>query len=148
MVAPLNLREDFLKQSGIVKHLKSGSRPTLSKNPDNLFLNSLDTDLMDLWRHRAHGFPRFRFNGVPEPRSEPDRAQYSKLVFLEAPRRLTDGADNSGIDVLPAGDIIEYCLFDRIEQEAVDREVPTQHVRFCVGEHNASRPASVDIRFI
>ena len=99
----------------------------------------------DLPRHRLHRCQRARLDRQPEARGQADAAEHAQLVLAEACRRVADGPQHAGVQVLLAADVVDQLVFQRVEEHAVDGEVAAQGILAGRGKHHGIRVPAVAV---
>ncbi len=89
--------------------------------------------------------PRGFVDGEAETCREADGAQHAELVLGQARGRITDRAHDAASEVLGAADVVDDTLRDRIEEHAVDGEIPPPRVLLGAAEVHLDRMARVEI---
>ncbi len=102
-------------------------------------------DVADVWRKTAHGLPGFGLDGEPEARRETDGPQDAEPVLGEARPGHADGPDDALVQIVEAADEVAHLAGEGMSGQAVDGEVPAQHVLFRGGEGDLRRVAAVRI---
>src|SRR6185437_10118477 len=106
---------------------------------------TLAADLIDLRSCRLNRAQSFVLNFKCKPRRESNCSQHAQLVFRKTLAGVTDGANDSPMQVFPAANKIENRILDisgrieprGIEQHAVDGEVAQKNIllgKFRVGD--------------
>lgn len=106
-----------------------------------LLANAFRRNLVDMASLRADGLKRARLDRKLQSRREPHRAQHAELVFFETLRGIADGAQKSCLQVISAAYKVQNAIFEavagficqRIQQQAVDGEVPAENVFARIG---------------
>ncbi len=73
--------------------------------------------------HRFDRLARRDVEREPERGRKPHGSQQPQLVFLEPCPRLADGPHDAAAQVVDAADEVDHAIFQRIVEQAVDREV-------------------------
>ena len=123
-----NLRQNHFQQSRFIQQLETASRPALAENAADLVANPLDRDLVDRGRLFVDRLERRGLDLEPEPRSEADSPQHPQLVFREPFVGIADRSNPAIRQIGVAFDIVQILLPDRVEENAVDREVAPANV--------------------
>ena len=77
-----------------------------------------------------------------EPGGKANGAEHPQLVFGDAGQRIANGADDAALQIRLAADVVDHLLGERVEEQAVDREVAALGVVLGVGErHRVGMPA-------
>jgi len=85
-------------------------------------------------------------DGVAKARGESDSAKHAQLVFRETAFRITDGANDVGVEIGAASDEIEDFVGVMTHEEAVDGEIAARDVVLCgSGENDLVGMAAVGI---
>src|SRR4029077_15074545 len=120
-----NLRQDFAEEASLVEQEKGLAGVALGKHFGQFVANSFTRDLMNSAGQLRDRGKRFRLDGVSEARGKTHRTQHAQLIFGKAQLGPADGANDSGSQVLAPAYEIQHFIPDRIEQQAVDVEVPS-----------------------
>ena len=123
-----NFRQHLAQQAALVEQFERAPGASLGEHLGQFFAYALARDLMDLRSSRRDRTERCFVDFVVESRRESHRPQHAQFVFGKALLRIANGANDSGLEIVAAVDIIEDFVRQRIEQQAIDREIAAQHV--------------------
>src|SRR5262245_53418506 len=112
-----------MQQPAFVEQLQSSPGVYSREHLDQFIANPFRADLRDLRRHRSHCRESPRLNLITEGARQSDTTQHAELVFREAVPRLADRADDPSLDILLTADEIQHLVRNRVEKQAVDREI-------------------------
>ena len=96
------------EQAGFVEQLEGAAGVALGEHLGQLVANALAADGVNARRERADGGESGGFDLEPEARGKAHGAQQAQLVFFEALLGVADGADDAGIEIGEAADVVEY----------------------------------------
>ena len=96
--------------------------------------------------HRLNGGECAWFDREVECGGEADGAEHAELVFAKPQAGVADGADQPAFEVVAAADVVDDFVGDRVEEQAVDREVAALGVVLGGGEVDAVGVAAVAVR--
>src|SRR5262249_57212892 len=89
-----------------------------------LLRDPLGADDRDLWGHLADRRGRRRLDRESESGRESNRPDQAQLVLPEAGPRVADSPKNLGPQVRLSADVIDDAAVERVEEHAVDGEIP------------------------
>ena len=108
--------QDCLEQSGVAQELEGfAGFPGLGQEAEQLVADALGADAADLRREGPEGGKGGGFDGEAERGGEAHGAQQAQVVLGEAHRRVADGANDSGLEIRLAVDVIADFAGGRIE---------------------------------
>ncbi len=154
---PDGLGQHLGEQAGGVQKLEGIAGVALGEHLRDLVADALGGDLMDVRCKGLNGREGGRFDLVAKPSREAHSPQHAELVLGEAQVGLADGADGLCGEVGAASDEVEHggrevagCgVGQRVEQHAVDGEVPAPHILLGRGgEVDGIGPPSVAVRSV
>ena len=91
----------------MVEQLEGAAGVAFGEHAGELVADALLRNLQDAGGLRLHGFEGAGVESEAEARGETDAAQHAQLVFSEAERRVADGADQPGGEVVAASDEVK-----------------------------------------
>src|SRR5687767_7704472 len=92
-----------------------------------------------------HCFPGLRLDLKFQCGRKPNGAKHPQAIFPETSRRITNGAQHLRLEIFPAADIVYQFLPDRIEEQAIHREVPPLSVFLRSGKRHRFRMSAINI---
>ena len=139
------LRQHLTQQAALSQQIQSGSGVRWAKDFQQLIANPLHAHLRYGWRVFAHGGKRSRFNFKTKLRGKAHGTKHPQPVLAKPLRRIADRPDASSLKVCLPPDPVVQILRNRVEKQAVHREVPPQGILPGVGEAHAAGPPSVSV---
>jgi hypothetical protein len=76
---------------------------------------------------------------------EPDGSQHPQFVLGKPSGRVADGPHQAALQIPLAADVIDHAVFQRIEEHAVDREIPPEGILAIVAERHLVRMPAVAV---
>src|SRR5579862_4263692 len=125
-----DFQQDFGEQPGFVEKLEAAASGAFGKNFGQLIADALGGNLKNVGREFGDRHERAALDRIAEPRGESHGANHAQLVFAEAIFGISDGANDSGAQILLAADEIEDFIREGVEHQAVDGEVAALYVFF------------------
>ena len=133
-----DFRQDVAEQVGFAQQVEGDGAVRVGEHAADFHADALGADRRQFAGHRLDGGERGRLDREVERGGEAHGAEHAELVFGETQARVADGADQLALEVVVAADVIDDFVGDRIEEQAVDREVAALGVVLGVGEGTLS----------
>ncbi len=102
-----DLGEDFGEEAGFVQQFEGPAGMALGEHFGQLVADALAADGVDFRGEAAHGGGCGGFDLEAEAGGEAHGAQHAQMVLFKALLGLADGADDAGVEVGEAADIID-----------------------------------------
>ena len=109
---PGDFRKDLDEEVGVVEEFEGAARMAFGEHLGQLFADALAADGVDAGGELAHGGESGGFDLESEAGGEADGAKQAKLVFFEALFGSADGANDAGIEIVEAADVVEQTCAD------------------------------------
>ena len=124
---------------------KCRPRTAFSQNFDDLLSNPLPRNLSQRWCELLHGGKRLRSNGKAQPGGKADGSNHSQVIFLKACRRVSNGTNDTIVEICLPTNIINDGVRQRVKEHAIDREIASQRVLSGIAETNGHRVTAIEI---
>ena len=123
-----DLRQHFGEEACLVEQLESAAGLALRQHLGQLVADAFAADGRNAWGEGAHCSEGRRLNSEAEARGKANGTEQAKLIFLKPPHRIADGAQNAGVEIGQAADMIDDCVAQRlwIGADLLQRPTPTQ----------------------
>lgn len=143
-----DFREDLGHEAGIDKEVEAGLAVGGKPDAVEFVADAFGADFGNQGGGFLEGGPGGGFDGEAEGGGEANGAEESEVVFLEAGGGFADSANELGIQVGLAIDVVDERAGFGIVEEAIDGEVPALGILFGGGERDGLRAAAIAVRAV
>ena len=139
------LGHDGGEQARRVQQLEAALGGALAEDEADLLADALPGDAVDVGGLAPDDVPGGGVDREVEARGEAHRAQHAELVLVEAGRGIADRAHDAAREIVAAADVVDDAVLDRVEEHAVDGEIPARRVLLGVAERDRHGMARVEV---